>query len=70
MTFIPISLLIQYKNVVVGFYTINGFLQMIPSITTNSPMASLVPVIFIVLVGMMKELYLELKRYREDKKVN
>ena len=33
-------------------------------------MASLLPVIFIICVGMGKELYLEIKRWKEDKKLN
>ena len=43
---------------------------MFPAISTNSPMASLLPVIFIICVGMGKELYLEIKRWKEDKKLN
>ena len=69
-TFVPIVLLLQYKNVVVCFYTFNSIMQSIPAISTNSPMASLIPTIFIILVGMGKELYLEIRRWREDKRIN
>ena len=69
-TFFPVVLFLQYKNVIVCFYTFNTIMQSIPAISTNSPFASLVPTIFLILVGMGKELYLEVKRWREDKRVN
>ena len=70
LTFAPIVLLLQYKNVIVCFYTFNTIMQSIPAISTNSPMASMIPTIFIILVGMGKELYLEIKRWKEDKRIN
>lgn len=70
LTFLPIALFLQYKKVVVCFYTFNTVMQSIPAISTNSPMASLVPVVFIILLGMSKEAYLEYKRYRDDKTIN
>lgn len=45
-------------------------MQSIPAVSTNSPLASLFPVVFIILVGIGKELYLEVKRYKEDKRLN
>ena len=45
-------------------------MQSIPAVSTNSPIASLIPVIFVILVGMAKELYLECKRWKEDKRIN
>ena len=70
LTFFPITLFLQYKKVVVCVYTFNTIMQSIKSVSTNSPLASLVPVIFVILVGMSKELYLECKRYKEDKRIN
>ena len=68
--FLPIVFFLQFKNVVVCFYTLNTAFQFIPAISTNSPMASLVPTLFIILVGMGKEFYLEVKRWNEDKRIN
>lgn len=45
-------------------------MQSFPAVSTNSPLASLIPVVFIILLGMLKELYLECKRLRDDKKIN
>lgn len=36
----------------------------------NSPLAVLVPTIFIMLLGVVKELISEVKRWKEDKQVN
>ena len=66
----PIALLLQYKKVVVIFYTFNTVFQSFPAISTNNPLVSLIPTLFIILMGMGKELYLEYKRYKEDKIIN
>ena len=60
----------ENQEVIIIFFTINGAIQFVPKFSTNSPMASVVPTAFIVLVGIGKELYLEIKRYREDNAVN
>ena len=43
---------------------------MIPAISTNSPLAALIPLLFIVCVGVIKELVVEIKRWNDDKAVN
>ena len=45
-------------------------MQSIPAISTNSPLATLIPTLFIIFLGMVKELYLEIKRWKEDKRIN
>ena len=70
LTFLPITLFIQYTRIIIIFYTCNGIIQCFPSVSTNSPLASWIPTAFIVLVGILKELYLEIKRYQEDNEVN
>ena len=37
---------------------------------TNSALATGIPLFFIILLGMGKELYLEFRRWRDDKRVN
>ena len=70
LTFVPIALFLQFKKVVVCFYIFNTIMQSIPAISTNSPLASLIPVLFVIIVGMGKEAYLEYKRWKEDKRIN
>ena len=70
LTFLPIALFLQYKKVVVCFYTFNTIMQSFPAVSTNNPLASGIPVAFVILVGMAKEAYLEYKRWKEDKFIN
>ena len=70
LTFLPIALFLQYKKVVVCFYTFNTVMQSITAVSTNSPLASGIPVAFVILVGMAKEAYLEYKRWKADKTIN
>lgn len=68
--FFPIALALQFTKVVNIFYCMTAIMQCIPSIQTNSPMATLVPLAFVISLGILKELISELKRYKEDKAVN
>lgn len=57
-------------NVVNVFYFINGILQFIPSVQTASPLATYIPLGFIILTGMIKEAVIDYKRYKSDKETN
>jgi phospholipid-translocating ATPase/phospholipid-transporting ATPase len=57
-------------RVVNVFYLVNTVLQFIPSISTNSPLASLIPVLFVIILGIVKEIIVECKRWRDDQRVN
>jgi uncharacterized membrane protein len=69
-SFLPISLFLQCKNVIHILYIFNGFLQSIPAISTNSPLASIVPVVWVMIMGMLFELVADIRRWRSDSKVN
>lgn len=62
--------MLQLKNVIHIFFLFNGFLQTIPSISTNSPLASWVPVFWTMSMGMIFELIADIRRWNSDKKVN
>ncbi len=68
--FFPIALVLQFTKVVNIFYCVTAIMQCIPSIQTNSPAATLVPLGFVISLGILKELIAEVKRYKEDKAVN
>ena len=70
VTFFPIALALQFKKLVNIFYLITGILNFFPAIQVNSPFAVLIPTAAIMLLGVIKEFIGELKRYKEDKKVN
>ena len=52
------------------FYLINVILQFQPNISTNSPLASLVPLCFVIFVGILKEFIADMKRWSQDRKTN
>jgi len=45
-------------------------LQSIPAISTNSPLASFIPVGWVIIMGMVFELVSDLRRYSSDKETN
>ena len=49
---------------------INAILQSTPSISTNNPLASIIPLAFVVLLGMIREGLADLRRWSEDRKTN
>ena len=69
-TYIPVSLFIQFIRVTNIFFVINAIIQSTPSLSTNSPMASIVPLAFVVLLGMLREGLADLRRWSEDRKIN
>ena len=38
--------------------------------STNNPLASIIPLLFVICLGIIKEAIVEVKRWQEDKKVN
>ena len=68
--FFPVAFALQFKKIVNIFYIVTGVLNCFPSIRVNSPLAVLVPTACIMLLGVVKEFVGELKRWKDDKKVN
>ncbi len=66
----PVSLFIQFARVTNIFYLINGILQSIPSISNNDPLATFIPLAFVVFLGMLREGLADLKRWRADRLTN
>ena len=66
----PLTLFQQLKNIINLFFIINGLLQHIPSISTNSPLVSLIPVSFVIILGIIFELIQDVRRWLSDNEVN
>jgi len=60
LTFLPIAILFQFLRVINCFYFINAILQSTPSISTNSPLATIIPLSFVIVVGVIKEAIVEI----------
>ena len=52
------------------FYLVGAIFQSFPSISTNDPLATIIPLAYVVAVGMLKEFLADYKRYKSDKKTN
>ena len=70
VNFLPLTFLIQLGKFANCFYIVNAILQSIPSISTNDPLATVVPLIYVFILGMVKEMVADYKRYQNDLKVN
>ena len=69
-TFFPIAFGLQFKKLVNIFYIITAILNFFPQIAVNSPIVIATPTILIMLMGVALEFIGELKRYKDDTKVN
>lgn len=61
---------IQFARVTNDFYVVNFALQSTPQISSNSPLATLIPLLFVIILGMIRELVADLKRWKEDRRTN
>lgn len=62
--------MIQFSRIANCFYLVNAILQSIPSITTNDPLATIIPLAYVVLLGIIKEFIADYKRYQSDQSEN
>ncbi|TNV85488.1 hypothetical protein FGO68_gene5841 [Halteria grandinella] len=69
-SFLPVSMFIQFARVTNDFYVVNFALQSTPQISSNSPLATLFPLLFVIILGMIRELVADLKRWKEDRITN
>ena len=69
-TFLPYSLIIQFKNLVNVFILVNGTLDFFPQVSTNSPLWTYLPLMFVLVMAMAKEGWIDYRRYQSDKEAN
>eukprot|EP01017_Pseudomicrothorax_dubius_P009744 TRINITY_DN13378_c0_g1_i3.p1 TRINITY_DN13378_c0_g1~~TRINITY_DN13378_c0_g1_i3.p1 ORF type:complete len:353 (-),score=47.37 TRINITY_DN13378_c0_g1_i3:60-1061(-) len=69
--FLPMNLLEQFSKLANVYFLLNGILQMIPELTTSEGQPLIfIPLITIVLISAVKDLFEDLKRYKSDKEEN
>jgi len=68
--FLPITILLQFTQVINVFYLGNAILQSFPSVSTNDPLYTIIPLIFLIFLGVLKEGLADYKRYKIDKTTN
>jgi len=68
--FLPITILLQFTQVINVFYLGNAILQSFPSVSTNDPLFTIIPLVFLIFLGVLKEGLADYKRYKIDKTTN
>jgi phospholipid-translocating ATPase len=68
--FLPITIALQFAKVINVFYLGNAILQSFPSVSTNDPLYTIVPLTILVLLGILKEGLADYKRHKIDKQTN
>ena len=63
-------MLVQFTKVSNTFNAIGDLLQCIPEINTNDPLATVILLAYVILVGMLKEALTDCRKYKADKKTN
>jgi hypothetical protein len=67
---LPITIGLQFSKVINVFYLGNAILQSFPSVSTNDPIFTIIPLTVLVCLGILKEGLADLKRYKIDRETN
>lgn len=70
ITYIPYSLIIQFKRYANFYFLACAILQSIPIISPLSPLSAVLPLIFVLTLSMAREGFEDYKRWKSDKKSN
>ena len=70
LSYLPHTLLLQFTKYANCFYLVSAILQSIPSISTNDPLATVIPLAYVIILGIIKEGLADWKRYKSDREVN
>ena len=68
--FLPITIALQFAKVINVFYLGNAILQSFPTVSTNDPLFTIVPLSILVALGVLKEGLADYKRYKIDRETN
>ena len=70
ITFLPFSLLLQFRRYANFYFLACAILQSIPIISPLSPLSAILPLAFVLSLSMAREGYEDYKRYKSDKENN
>lgn len=69
-TFLPVSLIIQFRRYANIYFLIAATLQSIPVISPLNPASAIAPLVFVLALSMVREGVEDYNRWRSDKKDN
>jgi Phospholipid-translocating ATPase N-terminal len=70
LTFLPLSILFQFKRFANIYFLGVSILSAIPSISPFSPLSSGVPFVFVLLCSVFRDGVEDYSRYRSDRETN
>ena len=70
ISFLPVSLFYQFKKFSNIYFLAIAVLTGIPEISPFTPITSILPLAFVVVVSMVREGYEDYQRYKSDREVN
>eukprot|EP01022_Parablepharisma_sp_SALTPOND_P033355 TRINITY_DN88560_c0_g1_i1.p1 TRINITY_DN88560_c0_g1~~TRINITY_DN88560_c0_g1_i1.p1 ORF type:complete len:1431 (-),score=165.41 TRINITY_DN88560_c0_g1_i1:96-4388(-) len=70
LTFLPKSLLIQFTRFANVYFLVIAILQSIPQISPLNPLSGILPLVFVLVISMIREGIEDYRRYIEDKRAN
>ncbi|KAL7711571.1 Phospholipid-transporting ATPase [Entamoeba marina] len=70
VTFIPLFLYNQFKYFINFFFLVIAIIACIPSLSSSSPVSSIVPVCIMITFSAIRELFDETRKYLSDLKLN
>lgn len=66
LTFIPKSVILQFKNYANWYFLFTAILNCFPIISTSDPVSSVSPLAFVILLSMLREGLEDVKRHKSD----
>ena len=70
LTFLPKSLLLQFKRYANIYFLIIAILQSISIISPLNPFTALAPFIFVIGLSMLREMFEDVQRHKSDVEIN
>lgn len=70
LTFLPYSLILQFRRYANFYFLACAILQSIPTISPLSPLSAVLPLVFVLTLSMAREGFEDYKRWKSDKASN
>lgn len=70
ISFLPLSLFIQFRRVSNIYFLITAILQSIPQISPLQPFTAITPLVFVLAVSMIRDGFEDYLRYKSDREIN
>jgi phospholipid-transporting ATPase len=70
ITFLPLSLFLQFRKVANVYFLITAVLQSVPQISPLNPFSAIAPLVFVLIVSMVREGVEDYMRWKADREFN